>query len=563
MKSLPARALLAALVSVCSLHVAYAQAMRQSAGELDHPRVEVYTGYSYWHPIEADINKHEFPDVMWGAEGSVTYFLKPWLGVIGQGGAHVDDIQGPEYTVGMGLQVQTNMHKFVPFAHALAGGVYLGGPVLNPNKWGFNGVAGVGLDWIPSYRHPWLGVRLFQGDYQWNHVDYGPLFVPAGVLGGLAKNNTLAASSGLVFRFGGQPQVHMEAQMSCSADRVEVNEGEVVTVSGQVLGFDAMRAMQFSWATTGGRIVGPGGDAIRIETAGLPAGDYRVSGTALQGKRIAQCNANFTVQRPQPPTVTCLANPASIGPGGSSVVTATGISPTNRPLVYTFSSSNGRVATVGNTATVRANAGAALDAASPTQRQITVICTVQDDHALTGSTTITIPVTAREEIRSNPDLAPLPLQSDMCSVSFARDRRRPARVDNEGKACLDAIALTMQRQQDSSLVVLGDHDAREGAALAAERAVNVKAYLTQEKGIDASRIQLRATDGGARQVQNIYLPVGSTFSTEGRVVDETSVVRHGEAYGVRSAATPRQRVARRRRRVRTAGSMTGVSNPPQ
>lgn len=557
-----ARALLAALVSVCSVPLLFAQALRQTAGELDHPRVEVYTGYSYWHPIEADINNHDFPDVKRGAEGSVTYFLKPWLGILGQGGTHVDDIQGPEYTADLGLQVQTNVHRFVPFAHLLGGGVYLGGPVLNPNRWGFNGIAGVGLDWVPSYRHPWLGVRLFQGDYQWNHVDYGPLFVPAGVLGGLAKNNTLAASSGLVFRFGGQPKVHMEAQMSCSADRVEVNEGEAVTVSGQVLGFDAMRAMQFSWSTTGGHIVGPGGDAIRIETAGLPTGDYRVNGTALQGKRMAQCSAAFTVRRPEPPTVTCIANPASIGPGGSAVVTATGISPARRSLVYSFSSSNGRIATVGNTATVRATAGSALDAAS-TQREITVICTVQDDHALTGSTTISIPVTAREEIRSNPDLAPLPLQSDMCSVSFVRDRRRPARVDNEGKACLDGIALTMQRQLDSSLVVLGDHDSREAAAVAAERAVNVKAYLTQEKGIDPARIQLRATDGGVRQVQNIYLPVGSTFSTEGRVVNEATVVRHGEAYGVPGAATHMRRRVRRRRRVNAAGPMTGVSNPPQ
>ena len=563
------RACIAALLGACSLSVASAQALRQTAGELDHPRVEVYAGYSYWHPFDADINYRYYEDAKWGAEGSVTYFVKPWLGVIVQGSSHLQETLGittPQYTADAGLQFQTNVRKFVPFAHVLGGGVLLGGPVLNQQKWGYNGVVGVGMDWVPMYRHQWLGVRLFQGDAQYNHVDYGPLIVPAGISGGLAKNYTLSASTGLVFRFGGHPTVHMEPQMSCSADRVEVNEGEPVTISGQVLGFDAMRTMQYSWNTTGGRIVGPGGDTIHIETAGLPVGDYRVMGTAAQGRRLAQCSANFTVHRPEPPTVTCVANPSSIAPGGSATVTATGISPTNRPLVYAFSSSNGRISTMGNTATVRTSSDAVLNGSANTQRDITVICTVQDDHALAGSTTVTIPVTQREVLRTNPDLPPLPLQNDMCSVSFARDPRRPARVDNEGKACLDGIALTMQRQLDSSLVVLADHDRRESAAVAAERAVNVKMYLTQEKGIDSARIQLRSTDGGARQVQNIYLPVGATFSTEGSAIDETAVVHHGEAYGVRGRTSRTYNTRRRttrRRRARSTGSMTGTSTPPQ
>ncbi len=63
-------------------------------------------------------------------------------------------------------------------------------------------------------------------------------------------------------------------------------------------------------------------------------------------------------------------------------------------------------------------------------------------------------------------------------------------MDNEGKACLDDLALNLQRSTDAKLYVVGNAASGEknGPKLAAERAVNTKDYLVKEKGIDASRI---------------------------------------------------------------------------
>lgn len=561
MPGLFSRATVAMLLSATCVASLAAQARRSTSGELDAPRVQIYTGYSYWHPIDANINNVPFPDVKFGAIGSATYFLRPWLGVTAQFGSHVDDAHGPEGNMDLGLQFQTSAHRFTPFVHVLGGSTFLGGPANNGRKYGWNATAGVGLDWVPTYHHDWLAVRLFQGDYEYNHVDFGPISTN-GLSGGIAKNNTLNASTGLIFRFGGHHRQDMQPQMSCSANRVDGIAGDRITVNSQILGFDVLKPMQYTWHTSGGMILGEGTDSAIIDTAGLPAGDYRVSGSVSQGRRAAQCNAAFSVRQPQPPTVSCIASPTSVAPGSTATVTATGISPDNRSLIYAFNSTSGRLNVNGNTATITASPSRDINASTI----ITVTCNARDDHGQMASASVAIPVTLKETYTTDPNLAPLPLQSDMCSVSFERDRRRPARVDNEAKACLDGVALSLQRQQDSTLVVLGDHTSRESVAMAAERAVNVKLYLTQEKGIDASRIQVRVKDGGIAQVQNIYLSVGSTFNEEGRAINERAVVHHSESYG--RAGTPatthsRSRTTTRKPKTTTPNTSTAPTTSDQ
>ncbi|MEK6398895.1 MAG: hypothetical protein V4734_12475, partial [Terriglobus sp.] len=507
-----------------------------------------------------------------GAIGSATYFLKPWVGVTAQFSSHVNDARGPEGTMDAGLQFQTNVRRFTPFVHVLGGSTYLGGPAFNGRKYGWNATAGVGLDWLPSYHHDWLGVRLFQGDYEYNHVDFGPL-APNRLTGGVANARFVNASAGLVFRFGGHHVQDMQAQMSCSANHVDTMPGEPVTVTAQLLGFDVMKPIQYTWHTTGGQITGEGGDTARIDTTGLPPGDYRITGMVVQGKRrSAQCDAGFSVRQPQPPTVTCIASPTSVAPGGTATITAAGISPDNRALIYAFNTTSGRLNVNGTTATVTAplsNMGdlAHLNSTISDTQPILVTCTVRDDRGQMSSANVTIPVTVKQTYATDPNLAPLPLQNDMCSVSFTRDPRRPARVDNEGKACLDGIALSLQRDENSALVVLGDHTRRESAAIAAERALNVKLYLTQEKGIDSDRIQVRAKDEGAARVQNIFLPAGATFNDEGRVVNENAVIHHSESYGRPGATryTTRRRATRRattRRRTRHTAAAPASQDIP-
>ena len=105
------------------------------------------------------------------------------------------------------------------------------------------------------------------------------------------------------------------------------------------------------------------------------------------------------------------------------------------------------------------------------------------------------------------------------------------RVDNEAKACLDSIALELNRESDATLVVVGNHDAQEKPDAAAQRTLNVKQYLTAEKGIDASRIQVRTGEATDRAVDDILVPAGATWDPAGTATfDPTTIPRSGQPY---------------------------------
>jgi hypothetical protein len=126
-----------------------------------------------------------------------------------------------------------------------------------------------------------------------------------------------------------------------------------------------------------------------------------------------------------------------------------------------------------------------------------------------------------------PPTPPAPKASALCSLSFDRDKKRPVRVDNEAKACLDDIALNLQRSTDAKLAIVGNEDAKEMKSkkedkFAAERAVNAKTYLVTEKGIDGSRITVYTGTADAKTVTTTLVPAGATLDTAGSTpVDES------------------------------------------
>ena len=242
----------------------------------------------------------------------------------------------------------------------------------------------------------------------------------------------------------------------------------------------------------------------RSATAALAPGSYTVKGTVKEGKpgkeglkpgETADCSASFTVKEFEPPTISCTANPTTIKPGESATITATAMSPQNRPLTYSYTATAGSVNGSGNSATF-SSAGA------PTgTTQIT--CNVSDDKGHTANANTSVTITA-------PYVPPAPHTQALCSITFDKDKKRPTRVDNEAKACLDEVALDLQKQADAKAVVVGESDAKEKAKTAkeqaiqakhkhpkpviddaAQRGVNTKDYLVTEKGIDASRISCR------------------------------------------------------------------------
>jgi hypothetical protein len=187
------------------------------------------------------------------------------------------------------------------------------------------------------------------------------------------------------------------------------------------------------------------------------------------------------------------------------------MSPQNRTLTYSYSASAGSIS--GNTST------ATLSTAGVAPGTITVTCNVVDDKGQTASQQTTVTVSA--------PVAPAPVTTtSLCTISFDRDKKRPSRVDNEAKACLDDIALTAQRQADAKLAITGSSDPSVKMAdkVAAERAVNEKAYLVGEKGLDASRISVYTGTAGTNTAATTLIPAGATLDTTGLTpVDESAV----------------------------------------
>jgi outer membrane protein OmpA-like peptidoglycan-associated protein len=324
-------------------------------------------------------------------------------------------------------------------------------------------------------------------------------------------------STGLIFLSMGCKKIE-PLKLDCNASAPSIYPGDAQTVTatpGQV-------AQKKNWDvvyTWSGTSVTGNGTTATVNTASLDPGNYTVKAEAKEGKKgkegvkpntSASCSSDFAVKPFDPPTLTCAANPTTVMSGTSATITATGSSPQNRTLTYNFSSSSGSISGNGNTATL-ATTGAPAG-------NITVTCTVQDDKAHTVSATTSVEVQV-------PPPPPPPKSQTLCAIQFG-DKRRPERVDNEAKACLDDVALNAQQKPDATVVVVGNsaplpekkgrHHKKEmtAADLAAQRAVNTKDYLVTDKGIDASRIQVKAGSGGTDEVQDYLVPSGANFDND-------------------------------------------------
>jgi len=113
------------------------------------------------------------------------------------------------------------------------------------------------------------------------------------------------------------------------------------------------------------------------------------------------------VKKFEPPTISCSANPSSINAGDSSTITATGMSPQNRPLTYSYAAAAGTISGSGTTATF-SSAGAP---AGP----IEITCNVSDDKGNTGSATTTLTIVA-------PPPPVVQHTQALCSITFDKDK---------------------------------------------------------------------------------------------------------------------------------------------
>ena len=457
-------------------------------------RFEVYGGYSYFRPVGGSIATRRYEAINTGAIGGVTAYFNRSLGVQLEGGASPTGPNDSFSTLAAGPVLRYSYARLVPFVHALGGLSRVRGPAFQTPTYGWGLTGRAGIDYVLPYFRRSIALRPIQADYEFTHVNYGTLAAD-GLTGGLGEVKAYRVSTGVVLRYGGTLSRERPLVYACSVSPPEVFAGDPVTVTGASTGPATRNRRIYTWEVSGGRATLTD-DTASIATAGLTPGSYAITGHLSTGKSAeenATCNESFTVKTPLPPTISCSANPVSVPPGGSATITSVASSAQGRPLSFSYSSSAGQITGLTATATLRVT--------ESQMGPVVVDCNVSDDLGQVTRATTAVNVSAPP--------APVAMRRSLCGLSFERDRKRPVRVDNEAKACLDEVALALNREAGARLAITGQNSTDENASQAMARASNARAYLTQEKGIDASRIDLKPGKLAKRTAEIELIPVGT------------------------------------------------------
>jgi hypothetical protein len=527
------------VVAIVALTPVALVAQKASAGD-PASRWDIFIGYSFMKPYETvypiqpagGTAAFSFKPEIRGLSESVSYFFNHNVGLQFESGQHDlftdTDPNGNSnsgiLTLEPGLIFRYPYGHVTPFAHLLVGAVSVEGPDHEPYTWGLGATVGGGLDYDTPWFNHRLALRVFQADYEYMHSDSGISHVNSSGQwrwGDDKSINAVKLSAGLVLGLGNiapPPPI----TIACTASPVTIFPGDPVTVTATASELDPKLNAVYSWSGVAG-LKGNGASASldSAATGSLAPGAYTVKGEVKEGKpgkeglkpgQDATCSAPFTVKAFEPPTVSCTASPASLHPGDTSTVTAIGVSPQNRPLTYSYSASAGAISGSGTTAAYN-SAGVATGA-------VGITCNVADDKGGTATNGTSVTIVA-------PPPPPLPHASALCSISFDKDLKRPTRVDNEAKACLDQVTDALKNDPAATVVVVGESTAVEKTPkkgkhakapvdFAAERAVNTKDYLVNEEqsGIDASRIVVRTGAGDSKSVEDYLVPAGATFDND-------------------------------------------------
>ena len=466
----------------------------------NYPKFDLFGGYSWLRP--GKLGATQLDNIAKGFGVAGTFNFNRYAGLTFDGAGHWGD-QANLGTLMVGPRIMfRNSSRMEPFLEGMVGLHRLAVPGLGTTN-GFGARAGGGLDVVLTDAVAW---RPIQVDYVYGRHDIS-------ALGGTNSLNGVEIRTGLVFRFAsGPPPPPLAA--ACSAQPGSVMAGTPVTVTAIAANIRPKHTVQYEFRSTGGQLQASDNSA-RVDTTGLAPGNYTVTGTATDAKLkeggVANCSASFTVQEPprHPPTISCSANPSTVQAGQPVTITCTGQSPDSRPLTYAFVSTGGRLSPQGNQAT--------LDTAGLPAGTATVTSTVTDDRGLSATTQNSVTV----------EVPPPPPQASRLNEIQFREPRRPSRVDNQAKAILDDVALRLQREPDARAVIVANNELseRNGQQVARQRAVNTKDYLVRQKGIDASRIEVRTGDAGTRSAVIWIVPQGATFDQTGTVTFDGSTMR--------------------------------------
>jgi OmpA family len=535
-------------------------AARATAQNASQPRDEIFGGYSYLNVHGTADFGVKLPDIAKGFDASNTFYFTRTgaarnLGFVADGSGHFDrdhDYVGIGFAL-FGLQYKYHTDGIVsPFARFLMGVANLSPalpptPPNYPNQWKFAVGGGGGIDLNITRR---LAVRAVQLDYLHNSYD-------ASFPTSTQNWNHLRLASGLVVSLGPSNKIAPEA--ACVAQPAEVMEGEPVKVTATGTNFNPKHTLTYSWTTNGGKLSGNDAQTATIDTTGTAAGSYTANATISDRKMrkngSATCAANFTVKaKPMnPPQASCSANPATVQAGTPSTITASASSPDNSPITgYSYQASAGTISGSGTTAT--------LDTTGLKSGPVNVTVTATDARNLSGTGTCTV------NVEAPPPPPQVTARTPIQFIKRPKQRYIPWRVDNEAKAILDDDANALKNDPNAKLVIVGYADGEKGPQegkgkkrhamdLAAQRAVNAKAYLVQEQGIDPGRIEVRKGTGKDHVADIFWVPQGADINTapllQGTTaVDETTVKPSQNAYPKPRKAVP----ARHHRKGAAAGA---------
>jgi hypothetical protein len=490
------------------------------AQDVETPKYEVFAGYQWLHPggfVPVPFGNYnapngmKVPDMPAGFGASFTYNFQKYFGLEGDFGNNWDNY---ETTISVGPKATYRTENANFFVNTLLSYNRLAVNGL-PTGNGIGAILGGGMDLKITHL---FYLRLFEADYVWGRQNYSQVVSSAFPDLRRVSLEGIRLRTGLVFNFGYPPLVTPTA--SCSVQPSEVMQGEPITATASGANFNPKHTLNYAWSGTGGKVTGKDNTAS-IDTNGVAGGSYTVSAHITDPKMKtggeATCTANYTVKEPpkNPPQMSCSASPSSLQVGGSSTITCSCTSPDNVPVtVAGWTATGGSVSGSGNTATLNTTGAPA--------GPVTVSATCTDSRGLNSQASTQV------NVENPPPPPPQATKLTDCDFANMAKIKKPWRVDNECKGKLDDVAKNLQQNADNKLVIVGNAEPTEKRPnLAAERAVNSKAYLTggeAKLGIDPSRIECRTGSAGTMSAEYWIVPAGGTFTEEGtQPVDESAV----------------------------------------
>ena len=488
---------------------------QSTRGDVITPKVELFLGYSFIRATPRSTQDR----IAWlhGGDANIAFNVNHYLGLVADFGGYpassltitgpgtpssrVVDADGRVFTYMIGPRLSYRNPRITPFAQALFGVAHAGAVSISgcagssvciplPSENAFAMVVGGGFD-VNVHRR--LAIRLIQADYFMTRFKD-----PSSPTGQSGKRNDVRLSTGLVFRFGGNPPP-VSPSAACSVQPAEVFAGEPVTATASGSNFDPKRTVKYDWNGTGVKVTGSTA-STQIDTTGLQPGSYGVTANLNDGSRrygFASCSARFTVKETHPPVISCSAAPASVQTGGTSTINSNASSPDGRRLTYSYTTNAGDISGNGETATLN------TQGAQP--GRITVTCNVSDDRTppLTGSSTTIVAVEAPPPPPPAPEIKQLETRLALHSIYFPT--ARPTAENPEGglvdsqaeilKILAEDFKSYLKYRPDAHLILGGHADVRGSEeynkALTERRVERTKSFLV-EHGVLATAIETRS-----------------------------------------------------------------------